>query len=296
MSHVDAVVLGASGQVGEHILRQLSERGYTTIGTFHAHPNKGLTPIDILDSDSVRALIVAACPRWVYLPASLTNVDYCEQYPDVSYRTNVIGIANVVKAIRDTGSKLIYFSSDYIFDGRDGPYQETSMPNPINRYGQHKLIAESYISLHVPNHLIIRTTVVYGWESQGKNFVYRLLNNLRIGKPLPIPTDQIGSPTYAPDLAQATVELTEMDTRGVINVAGKTLISRYGFAVSAAYAFALGVNSIMPVNTEDLAQTAKRPLNAGLVVDKAESLLKRELVDFPTGLRLMAETEPGSNE
>lgn len=292
MGHIDAIVLGASGQVGEHVFRCLSDRGYTSIGTFHGHPNKELIAIDILNRDSLRMLVNDIRPKWVFLPASLTNVDYCEQNPDLSYQVNVIGVVNVVNAIRDIDAKLVYFSSDYIYDGIEGPYLEISPANPINTYGQHKLIAESYISLHLRDYLIVRTTVVYGWESQGKNFIYRLLSNLRAGNSISAPIDQIGSPSYAPDVAHATVLLTELGVRGVVNVAGRTRISRYDFAVAAAHTFGISSNGILPVTTKALGQSALRPLKAGFIVDKAEVILKRELVDYARGLKLMAETEP----
>jgi dTDP-4-dehydrorhamnose reductase len=196
----------------------------------------------------------------------------------------------VVQAVNEINAKIIFFSSDYVFDGVQGPYSEDDPAHPISEYGNQKLIGEHYIAFHSKNYLIIRTTVVYGWETQGKNFVQRLIKSLRDGERIRVPVDQIGNPTFAPNLAEAVIELATGGETGICNIVGSTLVSRYEFAVTIAKAFDLDPLLIVPVSTEELGQVAQRPLSAGLRVDKAQKILRTSLLGYLEGLRIMAVT------
>jgi dTDP-4-dehydrorhamnose reductase len=244
--------------------------------------------LDVRERAEVESVIRSLGPAIVYLPASLTHVDYCELHPEQTSEINISGVQNVIDAINAVGAKLVYFSSDYIFDGRSGPYSEDDQPSPICEYGRQKLAAEELIRRQVSNHLIVRTNVVFGWERQGKNFIFRLLNSLKEGSRVTVPSDQISSPTFAPDLARAVVELALSDATGVYNVAGTELASRYEFAREAARVFVLESDLIAPVTTAELGQAAPRPLNAGMVIDKASARLKTPLMSYREGLKSMA--------
>jgi dTDP-4-dehydrorhamnose reductase len=287
------LIIGEAGQVGEHLSYATTQAGLSTVGVDFAYQDLD-KHLDIRIFDSVQSLIASARPTVVYLPAALSNVDYCELHPVESYNTNVIGVANVVRASNEVDAKIVYFSSDYIFDGLSGPYTERDTANPINEYGRQKLMAEHFVALHAYNYLIIRTTVVYGWEQQGKNFVYRLINTVKGNQTLRVPVDQIGTPAYAPNLAQVVVELANQNASGVYNVVGPERVNRYEFACEAARVFGLDENLIKPVSTSLLAQPARRPLNAGLVTDKVSAIVKIPLVGFQDGLRIMALASPGN--
>jgi dTDP-4-dehydrorhamnose reductase len=287
------LIIGEAGQVGEHLSYATTKAGLSAVGVDFAYQDLG-KHLDIRIFDSVQSFIASARPTVVYLPAALSNVDYCESHPVESYNTNVIGVANVVRASNEVDAKIVYFSSDYIFDGLSGPYTELDTANPINEYGRQKLMAEHFVALHACNYLIIRTTVVYGWEQQGKNFVYRLINTVKGNQTLRVPVDQISTPAYAPNLAQVVVELANQNASGVYNVVGPERVNRYEFACEAARVFGLDENLIKPVSTSLLAQPARRPLNAGLVTDKVSAIVKTPLVGFRDGLRIMALANPGN--
>jgi dTDP-4-dehydrorhamnose reductase len=284
----DHLVIGASGQVGEDLVHVLSLVGYETIGTYYSHPVQGMQKLDITNAQEVQSMLTKIRPSVVYLPASLTNVDYCEKHPEQGYAVNVIGVCNVVQTVSDIGAKLVYFSSDYIFDGEAGPYRENAPANPICEYGRQKVIAEHYVALHARDYLIVRTTVVYGWERQRKNFICRLLSTLEGADILRVPVDQVGNPTYAPNLAQATLDLVCSDAKGVYHIVGPERVNRYEFACEAARVFGLDASLIKAVSTCELGQVAPRPLNAGMVVEKAADELKVSLVGYEEGLRMMA--------
>jgi dTDP-4-dehydrorhamnose reductase len=282
------LVIGASGQVGEHLLNTLRAQNLSTVGTYCSHEVAGMEPLDVRDAAQVVALMTRLQPAVVYLPASLTNVDWCEQHPDEGYAINVRGVQHVTHAANAVGAKLVYFSSDYIFDGYDGPYREDAAANPLCEYGRQKVMAEHYVALNAPQSLIVRTTVVYGWERQGKNFIQRLRDTLSAGNTMRAPVDQIGSPTYAPDLARASVELVQRQATGAYHVVGSELANRYEFACEAARVFGLDETLIEPVETAVLQQPAARPLRAGMLIDKAVQKLGRPLLSYCDGLRVMA--------
>ena len=196
-----------------------------------------------------------------------------------------------MRSARTLSAKVVYFSSDYIFNGKQGPYKEEDSADPVCVYGLHKVYAEHMVSLHAVNFLIIRTTVVYGWENQGKNFVNRLLRALRSGHEMRVPADQIGSPTYAPDLAACVIDLVDREMTGVVNVVGRKRVSRYDFALAVARTFGLDSSQIIPVETPSLGQSARRPLNAGMTVNKAEAILQRHTLDYEQGLEMMMKAE-----
>jgi dTDP-4-dehydrorhamnose reductase len=286
------LVIGASGLVGEHLLRCLRRNGQPAIGTYYQHPRQGLYPLDLRDRQAIAELLRRFEPSIVYLPAALTNVGYCELHPEEAYEINVLGTCLVVHESNSIGARLVYFSSDYVFDGLNGPYSEVDPARPICEYGRQKLLCEHYIALHADNYLIVRTTVVYGWESQGKNFVQRLVKALRAGERVRVPKDQIGSPTYAPNLAEAVVELATAGATGLFHVVGPKLASRYDFAVAAAETFGLDTSLIEPVSTAELGQAAPRPLKAGMHIDKVQGVLQTRLIDYVEGLRMMASERP----
>jgi dTDP-4-dehydrorhamnose reductase len=283
----DWLIVGAEGQVGQHLRNAILAKGLPAIGVdlISQDPAKRL---DIRQEGDVRNVLTEVRPSVVFLPAGLANVDYCELHPTESYETNVTGVYNVVRWANDVHAQIVFFSSDYLFDGQAGPYDETSPPNPINKYGRQKLMAEHGIALHASHYLIVRTTVVYGWESQGKNFVYRLTSSLKQNQRIDVPADQTGNPTYAPNLAEAVVELVSQGATGVFNVVGPERVSRYEFAREAARVFGMDERLIRPVMTSALGQPARRPLDAGLLTEKASAVLQTPLLGFRDGLRSMA--------
>lgn len=282
------LVIGASGQVGEHLMGVLQSRNVDCIGTSFSHSFDGLLSLDIRSRENVHSLLSRVRPAVIYIPASLTNVDYCETHPQDGYAINVLGVRNIVEAAEPLGSRIVYFSSDYIFDGINGPYPEDAPANPISEYGRQKLIAEHLVATQVENWLIIRTTVVYSWERQGKNFIQRLLTTLKSGQSMRVPDDQIGNPTYAPELARTAVDIVEQQLTGVFNIVGSERTSRFEFACEAARRFRLNVHLLQPVATSDLGQAAARPLNAGMLIDKVMPHLKTPLSSYRNGLERMA--------
>jgi dTDP-4-dehydrorhamnose reductase len=275
------LVVGASGQVGGALLIELERRNLECLGTYHKTlpPDVSLLQLDLGRPADIMALVGRLKPSYIYVPASYTNVDGCEENPDLSYAINVQGVKSIAQAAKMFGAKLIYFSSDYVFDGIAGPYSEDDPVSPVSVYGRHKVMAEEIAASETKSEtgasaaLIIRTTVVFGKEWQKKNFVLRLIRSLSEGTEVPVPKDQIGTPTLNSALAHTTLELVLANETGVFNVAGDELCSRYDLARAVAAEFGLDEGLLVPVQTCMLDQKAKRPLRAGLKVDKVLALL-----------------------
>lgn len=284
------LVIGASGQVGEHLLATAHASGKDVVGTHLRCPTDKTIELNICEPSAIHALFESIKPSVVYLPAAMANVDYCEQFPVESAATNVRAVENIVDEVNRIQAKLVFFSTDYVFDGASGPYSESDRPNPKCQYGVQKLFAEELIRDRANNFLIIRTTVVYGWERQRKNFVCRLLERLGAGESVKVPCDQIGTPTYAPDLARVVIQLVELDANGLFHVVGPDRMSRYEFACEIAEVFGLNRELIHPVPTCALNQVASRPLGGGLLA-KAMTQFASPLFGCRAGLLKMAADE-----
>lgn len=283
-------IVGASGFVGRIMFEYLS-REHETYGSFYSNPVKRLIHLDMTDLNAVKEILISLKPDVIIQPAANPNVEYCEEHPMETWQVNVEGSENLIETAREIGAKFVYFSSDYVFDGTDGPYSEDDVPNPINEYGLQKLAVEKLIKKSLDNYLIIRITVVYGWESQGKNFVMGLIKNLKNCDFIKVPCDQIGSPTYVNNMVQAVKELVEADKTGIYHVVGTDVMDRYIFAKNVAEIFELDENLLIPITTNQLGQKAKRPLKAGMKVDKVQKDVSIRLIGVKEGLEDMKNTK-----
>jgi dTDP-4-dehydrorhamnose reductase len=297
---VRALVIGASGQVGAALLRALRARDHHAVGTWAHHELPGLVRLDFADADAVARVIGQTRPDWVICPAALSHVDYCEEHPDEAFAVNLRAPVAAAKAAARAGAGFVYYSSDYVFDGIDGPYTEDAEPRPLGVYGQSKKEGEQGVLAALERALVVRTSVVYGPEHQEKNFVYQLIRACRSGTGFRPAVDQRASPSYNPDVAAATVECCEREERGIWHLAGADTIDRMAFTRLICQVFDLDGSRLTPALTSELKQKAARPLDGGLSITKARTHLKTPLRGAEDGLRAMrvvlAERAQGASE
>jgi len=258
-----ALVVGASGQVGGALCRVLPDAA----GTYRSRPAPGLRQLDASDAVAFRRALDETGARVVFYPAAEPNVDWCESHPAEAEDANLgpFRVALGVAAERD--AFFVAYSSDYVFDGENGPYAETDPVSPISVYGRIKVRIEQ--EAIAAGAAVVRTTVVFGFErGEPRNFVLRLVRSLANGESVRVPTDQVGTPTYADDLATASGAIGGARATGVWNVAGPERMSRVELARRTAAAFDLRAWLIEPVSTAALGQVARRPLSSGLRIDK----------------------------
>jgi dTDP-4-dehydrorhamnose reductase len=288
-----ALVIGASGQVGAALMQALRARGHEAVGTYGSHPAPGLQPLDLRNPAAVERAVSEARPRWVFCPAGLTHVDYCEDHPEEAMAINRDGPVAAARAAARAGAGFVFYSTEYVFDGQRGPYAEDDRANPLSVYGRSKWEGERAVLEALPGALVVRTTVVYGPDPQEKNFVYQTIRRSRAGEEMRIPADQLSSPTYNADLAEASVELCERGLAGVYHLAGETILDRFAFARLVCQVFELDPGRLTPVPTAALGQKAQRPLKAGLRIGKARGVLRAPLRGAEAGLRAMRRALPG---
>lgn len=206
------LVIGSSGLIGEALVTEFSKK-HTVAGADIEPLDKKIVKLDMTDNAGVKNLLNDIKPEVILMPAAYPNVDGCEEKPAECLKVNVNAPQNISMLSKKAGVKLVFFSSDYVFDGKNGPYNEEATPNPISEYGKQKLAAEKFISENLTDYLIIRTTVVYGPEKRGKNFVLSLIRKLRNRERVRVPYDQISTPTYSLNLANAVSQLVENPPR-----------------------------------------------------------------------------------
>jgi dTDP-4-dehydrorhamnose reductase len=284
-----SLVIGASGLLGEALVRTAPHQN-DCVGTSHRQRIEGFMPLDITNADAVSKLLENESFEVVLLCAANPNVDFCEKEPELTRATNVFGVENVAKACAATHTRLVFYSSDYVFDGENGPYSEDARPNPICEYGRQKLEAENIVSRASNRNIVLRITWVYGEERQGKNFVYRVVNTLKNGETLRVPQDQYGNPTLSDDLATATWSLLDKNAQGIMHLAGPDCVNRLEFANLVAETFQQSKVFIQGVTTAELRQAAPRPLRAGLLSNLSARVIGYPLFDAKTGLRQLYET------
>lgn len=287
---MNVLLIGAAGLVGLHLRAAFA--GEHVMATSHRMPAPDAVPLDLTDFAAVRHLIAALRPEVILLAAAEAHVERCEQEPTATRRVNVEAARVVADAAREAGSLLVVFSSEYVFDGRSGPYKEEAPVCPINEYGRQKVQLEA-IARRLEAHLVCRTSGVFGWEPLGKNFVCQLVRRLRAGEAFEVPDDQVLTPTYAPELARAVAELVRRRARGTFHVVGPRPIVRTEFARLVAKMFELPPDLIRPQPTTALGFTAPRPgLRAGLRDAKLRRSIGHGLLNLPKSLAAMRRAEP----
>ncbi len=244
--------------------------------------------LDITAKEDVKKMVAFYEPNVIVNCAAFTNVDACETERELSWRINVDGVKNLIIACRKENCKLIHISTDYIFDGKNGPYTEEATPSPVSFYGRSKLAAENAVTTSTINYTILRTMVLYGTGVNVKpNFAVWMINMLKNNEPIKIVDDMIGNSTMADDLAYAILKSIEKNLKGIYNIAGIDIISRYDFAMILCDVFKFDKNMITKIKTKDLQQAAARPLNSGLTTLKAETQMGFKTMDSLEGIRLL---------
>ena len=284
------MIIGACGLVGRALWVEAEQRGQEVLALDREALLPGCREMALPKGDGLLAICGQSCAEWVVFAAGLSWVDYCEDHPAESWEHNVVVPAEAASAAASFGAGFIFFSSDYIFDGYAGPYTEEATPHPLSVYGKHKMEAETLVRAKNPNHIIIRTTVIYGPEPRGKNFVYQVLTSVKEGRKLSIASDQKSTPTYSGDLGRGALDLIENNRMGTIHLAGPECLDRYSFALEICRVFGQSPATLSASSTALLNQKAARPLKAGLRTERAQSLLAWKFLPPSTGLQKMKQT------
>ncbi len=273
------LVFGANGMLGQRIIEFYSSlNAFEVLGSsIEDEPFlKNITYIkgNLSNRNEVKKIIQDFCPDFIVNAAAFTNVDLSETERETAWKINVKGVEYIAEAARAIDAHLIHISTDYIFDGKNGPYLEKDIPNPLGYYARTKLASENTLKISGIKYTILRTNVLYGVTKYGRpDFVKWVVDSLREKKQIKIVTDQINNPTFIDDLVQAINKIIELHKEGIYNIGGSDFLSRYDFTLMIADFFNLDKSLIIPIKTEELNQSARRPLKSGLITIKAQSEL-----------------------
>lgn len=264
-------VSGASGLVGGNCLKHFTEQGANVIGSHLTYATANTVYFDTLNpSHQDNFDIISFKPDVIVHCGALTHVDYCETNVAESYEKTVQSTLNLISIAQQTGAKLVLLSTDYVFDGKDGPYKETDTPNPLSVYGKHKYEAEMAVTNSGLNYLILRVTNVYGDEIRNKNFIARILEQCIQGQELKLklPYDQFASPTNAWDIARAMWQLLVNNKIGTYHICSSDFMNRVELAMKVISYFPNAQYQLEAIDTLSLNQPALRPLIGGFVKEK----------------------------
>ena len=267
-------ISGASGLVGGNCLKHFTEQEWETVGSYFSFETDDTVFYDTLNPDHYMNFDVEAFkPDVIVHCGALTHVDYCEDHVQESYDKTVQSTINLIALAKTCNAKMVYISTDYVFDGKDGPYKEDGAINPLSVYARHKLEAEEKVLAEMPNSLVLRVTNVYGDELRGKNFVARIIDQCQNKKKLTLklPYDQYASPANAWDIARAMFVLLRDGKKGVYNIGGTDYMNRVELALRVLSYFPTADYDLIPVSTAELNQPAARPLLGGFVKAKFSS-------------------------
>lgn len=289
MPSVDSLVIGANGLIGRRLLRLLKRRGISSTGTYNKRPEAGLIPLDITDTASLAQIIKGLAPKHIYLCANLAGgVNYCEKNNAQARKFYYDATVNIGQECARTGSSLIFVSTDYVFDGTKGPYREDDGVNPLNIYGRLKLDAEEWIRKNLENHIIARTTNVFGWDpdTATPNYVMNLYRTVKQGVVFNAPSYLWGNPTYAEDLAAALAEMSGSGAAGTFHVVGSSFTDRYDWALKACDILGLD-RGLVKDAAEPPVGMVPRPLKPRMDTSKFTGKYKTVLHSVTEGLELM---------
>ena len=283
-------VTGASGLLGNKLVELAKFKFEVTPlhGTRQLHPNS--LQIDITNKKRVMKLFDDLKPEIVIHTASETDVDKCEIEKEHAWKVNVQGTRNIAEACQEIKAKIIYISTDYVFDGEKGLYTEEDCPNPINHYGITKLEAEKQVINNCSNYAILRASVLYGWHPSKMNFATWVISKLEKNQEIAVVEDHYNSPTLADNLAEMAIEVAERNLQGLFHASGCERISRFELAKDIARTFNLNSDLIKPLKMSELkAWVAKRPRDSSLSTEKIQKQLITKPLNITEELRKLKE-------
>ena len=291
------LITGSNGLLGQKLVELLGQQaGVEVLATSRGanklaevHPKLPFALLDVTDAAQVRALLTQELPTHLIHTAAMTNVDACETEREECWRQNTTAVEILAAECAALDIHLTHVSTDFIFDGENGPYDEQAEAKPVNYYGESKLAAEAAVQAAGGRWAIVRTVLVYGTaHDYGRsNIVLWVRDSLRAGKTLNVVDDQWRTPTLAEDLADGCLRIAERNAQGVFNISSDELLTPYQMATQVADFFGLDKAMLVKVTAATFTQPARRPPRTGLIITKARQELGYVPHTFQEGIRMV---------
>jgi dTDP-4-dehydrorhamnose reductase len=292
------LVTGSNGLLGQKLIEKLSKaENIKVIATARGQnrlpfaENYKFVSLDITKKEEVTAVFDAEKPDVVIHTAAMTNVDQCETEKDACWDLNVKAVEYLLEASKKHNSFFVHLSTDFIFDGKEGPYDERAEANPLSFYGWSKYAAEKLVINSDVKWAIARTVLVYGiaHDMSRTNIILWVKNSLEQGKSINVVNDQWRTPTLAEDLADGCILIAQKEAEGIFNISGKDLLNPFQMAIMTADYFNLDKSLITEVDGTKFTQPAKRPAKTGFILDKPIAVLGYNPKTFQEGIAFVAE-------
>jgi len=292
------LITGSNGLLGQKLVQLLSqEKSIELIASARganrlpATSNYQYVSLDITQEAEVNQVFKTFQPNMIIHTAAMTNVDTCETDPIGCELLNVTAVKYLISASEKYDTFFCHLSTDFIFDGANGPYAEDAEANPISIYGESKLKAEKLLQHSSLRWAIARTVLVYGIvaDMSRTNIILWVKKSLEEGKTIHVVTDQFRTPTLAEDLAIGCWLITQKQAEGIFNISGSDFLTPYEMAIKTANYYGLNEKLIQKADSSTFQQAAKRPMRTGFILDKAHSELGYRPRSFDQGIALMAE-------
>jgi dTDP-4-dehydrorhamnose reductase len=283
------LLTGASGLLGANFVEAARSRHVNVIAVYNQHslrvPGVETVRADLTDATSADDLVRSFRPLWTVHCAAVTNVDWCESHPKETWDIHVEASRHLAAAMRKAGGRLVYISTDAVFDGTGGNYAEEDRCAPVNVYATTKLAGEQVVQDSLDSSLIVRTNM-YGWNMQNKcSLAEWILSELEAQQLVSGFDDVIFTPILVNDLAEIVIEMMEQQLSGVYHVAGSQACSKHDFALHLADVFGLNQELIRRASVDRSALQARRPKNTSLQTAKISRALNRPMPDIQSGLQ-----------
>lgn len=276
------LITGSNGLLGQKTVQRCIKHKIDFVATSKGEnrntncPNSNYLPLDISVENEVQSLIRKVKPTAIIHTAAITNVDYCEEHPEECTLVNVKATQFLFEAAQEVGAHFQLLSTDFVFDGENGPYSETDSVNPLSVYAQSKVDGEQIlIDSDYKNWSVARTIIVYGTGIglSRSNMILWALDALPKGQTMNIVNDQFRAPTWADDLAYGCVEIIKRNVTGVFHLAGSETLSISEIVRRIARKIGADENLVNEISSETLNQAAKRPPRTGFKLEKAKHIL-----------------------
>ena len=290
------LVTGSNGLLWQKIIYSLIERKDIDLLASSKGLNRLITKsgykyidLDITRNEEVKKVFENEKPDAVINCAAMTNVDYCEENQDSCWEINVNAVENLAKSCEALKSHLLHLSTDFVFDGKSGPYTENDKPNPLHFYAKSKLKSEEIVKKIMTKWSIARTIIIYGITDNmsRSNIVIWAKKEIENGNTINVVKDQLRSPTLAEDLAKGCISIIDKSAFGLYHLSGPKTYSILDLVYQVADFYNLDKSLILPVTSASLNQPAPRPLSTGFDITKAKKDLDFNPVDFLEGIKIM---------
>lgn len=282
---MNILITGGTSLLGRSLLRTIPTIDkYKIYATYYGKEQLPDTIfMDLRNPKQISQVFKTSSPDWIIHTAGITNVDFVDKNPELSYEVNVKGTQYIIDECKKYNTKIIYISSNAVFDGENAPYKEEDKINPVNIYGVQKAECEERVKNSGYDYAIVRPVLMYGWNAafERTNPVTYEIEKLKNSEKLHIVDDIHTQPLYSISCAEASWKIIELNKNGIFHLAGKDILTRFDFAIEIANVFELDKSLIFPVKSEFFTDIAKRPKNTSYITSKMEN----ELGVKPTGVK-----------